>query len=50
MALNKKKLTKIELCTLEMYIENLQINHGLSDKVVEEVKQKIDELYKNAPE
>lgn len=50
MALNKKKLTKIELCKLEMYIENLQINHGLSDKVVEEVKQKIDELYKNAPE
>jgi hypothetical protein len=50
MDLIDRKLSKKELCMIELYIENLNKNHGLSDKTMEDVKQKIDEVYKNAPE
>jgi hypothetical protein len=50
MDLIDRKLSKKELCMIELYIENLNKNHGLSDKTMKDVKQKIDEVYKDAPE
>jgi hypothetical protein len=45
----KKILTKGELLNLEVHIENLMKNFGLSKETFNEVKTVIDKLYPTAP-